>query len=69
MAKEFIQKNYKKEITLEEISREACVSPHYFSRLFKEETGENFIDYLTKIRIQKAKKFLEEGDLSIKDIS
>lgn len=67
-AKSYIDKNYNKEITLDEISREACVSPHYFSRLFKEETGENYIDYLTNKRIDKAKEIMEDSDLSIKEI-
>jgi two-component system, response regulator YesN len=68
MAKDFIYKNYVNDITLEDVSREVCVSPHYFSRLFKEETSENFIEYLTKVRINKAKELMESTDLSIKDI-
>lgn len=67
-AKAYIEKNYSSEITLAEISREICVSPHYFSRLFKEETGENFIEYLTKIRIKKAKELMKTTDLTVKEI-
>lgn len=67
-AKKYIKANYNKEITLDELSRHTCVSPHYFSRLFKEETGENYIDYLTKIRIEKARELMESSDLSIKEI-
>ncbi len=64
----FIKENYKSDITLEDVSREVNISPHYFSKLFKDETGENFIEYLTSLRIQKAKEFLERGYLSIKEI-
>ncbi|QOX64747.1 response regulator [Anoxybacterium hadale] len=67
-AKEYIKSNYSKSITLEDVAREINVSPQYLSKLFKEETGENFIDYLTSIRIRIAKSLLEGDDLSIKEI-
>lgn len=67
-AKLFIKENFSREITLEEVSKSVCVSPHYFSRLFKEETSENFIEYLTKVRIDKAKEFMKTSNLSIKEI-
>lgn len=68
-AKEYIEANYHKPITLDEVSREVSVSSQYLSKLFKLEMKENFIDYLTTIRIEKAKSFLEEGKLTIKQIS
>ena len=67
-AKEYIKTNYSKSITLEDVAREINVSPQYLSKLFKEETGENFIDYLTGIRIRIAKSLLEGEELSIKEI-
>ena len=44
------------------------ISPYYFSKLFKEDTGVNFIEYLTSVRIQEAKRLLLDGERSIKDI-
>ena len=67
-AKEYIKTNYSKAITLEDVAREINVSPQYLSKLFKEETGENFIDYLTSIRIRIAKNLLEGDELSVKEI-
>ncbi|SFR84532.1 helix-turn-helix domain-containing protein [Anaeromicropila populeti] len=67
-AKEYMEENYKKDISLDEVSRIVDISPYYFSKLFKEETGENFIEYLTNIRIEVAKKLLRNSDLSIKNI-
>ena len=67
-AKLFIDENFSEEITLEEISRVVCVSPQYFSRLFKEETSKNFIEYLTKVRIDRAKELMKNSNLSIKEI-
>ena len=45
------------------------ISPFYFSKLFKEETGANFIDYLTMARIERAKGFLRDKARSVKEIS
>ncbi len=67
-AKLFIEENYHKDISLEDVSRIVDISSYYFSKLFKEETGENFIEYLTNIRIDKAKKLLQNRDMSIKNI-
>jgi two-component system response regulator YesN len=44
------------------------ISPHYFSKLFKDEVGETFIDYITNLRIQKSKELLAESQLSGKEI-
>lgn len=68
MAIDYINKNYRKDISLEDVSREVNINPYYFSKRFKEETGVNFIDYLTGIRIRKAKELLEDPRLSIKEI-
>lgn len=68
-AKRYIEENYgNKDISLDDVSREVDISPYYFSKLFKEETGENFIDYLTAIRIEKAKELLLGGSYSMKEI-
>ncbi|HWQ78140.1 MAG TPA: response regulator [Anaerovoracaceae bacterium] len=67
-AKDYIKANFSKTITLEDVAREIHVSPQYLSKLFKDETGENFIEYLTGIRIRNAKSMLEGDELSIKEI-
>lgn len=67
-AREYIQENFRKEISLDDVSREVNVSPYYFSKLFKEESGENFIEYLTRLRIDEARTLLESRDMSIKEI-
>ncbi len=68
-AKEYIQNHFMQDLSLDEVSKKVQISPYYFSKLFKKETGENFIEYLTKIRIEKAKKFLRETQMSMKEIS
>lgn len=67
-AKAYIDSHYFKEISLDEVSREVNISPYYFSKLFKEETGGNFIDYVTAIRMEKAKELLSSTDKSMKEI-
>ncbi|MBR4169271.1 MAG: response regulator [Lachnospiraceae bacterium] len=68
VAKEYILANYQNDISLDDVSREVDISPYYFSKLFKEETGENFIEYVTNIRIEKAKQLLTSSRLSMKEI-
>jgi two-component system, response regulator YesN len=65
----YIDKNYLKDITLEETASHCRLSSFYFSKLFKKEKGITFIDYLTAKRIGKAKKLLLNSNLSIKEIS
>ena len=67
-AMEYIRNNYSREISLDDVSRQVNISPYYFSKIFKEESGLNFIEYLTNIRIDKAKELLSETDMSIKEV-
>lgn len=67
-AKKYIDANFGRDISLDDVSREIQISPYYFSKLFKEETGGNFIEYLTGIRIERAKQLLHETELSMKEI-
>ena len=68
MAKDYIRSNYNKDISLDDVSRAVNISPYYFSKIFKENTGENFIEYLTNIRIDKAKELLGTTEYSMKEI-
>ena len=67
-AKTYIDGNYGRDLSLDEVSKAVDISPYYFSKLFKEETGENFIEYLTKVRISRAKELLTDPNVSIKEV-
>ncbi len=67
-AKEYINKNFTKNITLEDVSMAVNISSYYLSKIFKDSTGENFIDYLTALRIEKAKSLLSTTSYSMKEI-
>ncbi len=67
-AKDFINHNYHREISLDDVSQDVNISPYYFSKVFKDETGENFIEYLTNIRMNQAKQLLQNTNKSMKEI-
>lgn len=64
----YINSNYNYEITMEQVANHVSVSSYYFSKIFKEILGENYIDYVTNIRMNKAKEILLKTDISIKEI-
>ncbi|MEA4972290.1 HTH-type transcriptional activator RhaS [bioreactor metagenome] len=62
---EFLEKNYMKNITLNDLSRLTGLSKYYLLRSFTKEKGISPYCYLETIRIDKAKKLLEQGVLPI----
>lgn len=64
-AVDFLHAHYHEQISLNEVAEHAFVSTYYISRMFKRETGKNFVDYLNDIRIEKAKELLK--DVSLKN--
>lgn len=57
----YIGEHYNEEIGLVELADLVEMNPAYLSILFKEEVGMSFIKYLTKVRMEAAKKLLREG--------
>lgn len=57
----FIHLNYETELSLQEVAEHSNMSSTYFSVLFKEQMGESYIKYVTKLRIEQAKKLLKNG--------
>jgi two-component system, response regulator YesN len=56
----YVTMNIEKKITLDEVSSYLYLNPSYFSRLFKKEVGETFVEYVTKMKINRAKELLEQ---------
>ncbi len=65
MAKQYIENNYMKSISLDEVSTHAGFSATYFSTLFKKETGSTFLEYLSSVRMNQSKELLKETNKSI----
>lgn len=67
--KEYIEKHMHEDITLDIIAARFYLNPSYVSQLFKKETGENYVDFLIDLKMEKAKKLLGNPGLRIQDIS
>lgn len=66
---DYIAKNYSSPIGLREVAEAVGLSKNHFCRLFKQETGENFLDYLNNLRIERAKQLLVSTELNINSIA
>ena len=62
---ELINNNYMDDISLDYLASKLYVNPFFISRLFKKNLNDNYINYLTKVRIEKAKQLLACTDLKI----
>jgi len=68
-AVDYVKKNYMNKITLEDTAAYVFLSPAYFSRIFKEEMGDNFNTYVNTVRVEGAKKLLLNEKIALVDIS
>ena len=66
---QYIATHYAEHITLEDTARMVYLSPAYLSRVFKQETGRTFNEYLNGVRIRKAKELLAHRELRMTDIA
>ena len=64
----YIDLNFKEDISLNNISNALNMSSFYFSKIFKSEYSQNFIDYLTEYKMNKAVELLKNTTLSVKEI-
>ena len=68
-AKEYIQENYKEDdMSLQSVASYVNVSSNHFSAIFRRETGDTFIDYLTMVRMNKAKDLLVCTSMKTSDV-
>jgi len=65
----FIRENYFKPISLERIAKIAKMSPFAFSRYFKKNCGAGFVEYLNRVRTNKACYLLRETEYQVHDIA
>ncbi|QOS80862.1 AraC family transcriptional regulator [Paenibacillus sp. JNUCC31] len=65
----FIDEHYRNELSLESCADAEQMTPYALSKAFKQVSGMNFIDYLTRVRMDAAKQLLRETTMKINDIA
>jgi len=68
-AVDYIKRKYAESLTLEDVAESLNISPFYLSRILKKHTGRNYTDLVAEMRISKAKEFLRDVNLSIKEVT
>lgn len=68
-AADYIREHYRENMSLNFVSTRYYITSSYFSSMFKEIIGENFVEFLTRIRMEKAKEMLENTALKVGQIS
>lgn len=61
MIKNYICENYSHDVSMSHVSEKFNVSPTYLSKLFHEKTGQKYIDFVTQVRMEEAKKILKNN--------
>lgn len=68
-AKEYIDEHYMENLSLNVLAEEIHMNPYYFSSFFKKNTGENFKDYVNRVRIEHAVPMLISSDRKTYEIA
>jgi two-component system response regulator YesN len=70
VAQSYIDGHYgEPNLSLEEVAAAARISPGYLSRLLKHETGFSFVDYLTRVRINKAVQIMSDPAVKVYEVA
>jgi len=65
----YINENYYKDISLEDVANHVFLNSVYFCRFFKQKTNETFTDYITKVRMERAMELIDKGKYKTYEIS
>lgn len=68
-ALKLIRAKYAEDVKLQTVADELAIHPVWLSQLFKRETGSNFLDYVTDLRIRKAQELLRQSNMKIYEIA
>jgi len=67
-AKQFVQSNVEESISLAQVAKHVNVSRFYFCKLFKKTTGMTLTEYVSRVRVEKAKSLLVDPSLRISEV-
>ncbi|WP_234032922.1 response regulator transcription factor [Paenibacillus faecalis] len=68
-AQKYVIQHVTEKLTLEEMAGYLNLNSSYFSRLFKRETNQNFIEYVNMVKLQKAKQLLQQSNITVEEVS
>lgn len=68
-AAQYIQENYFEDLTLSMLAEKFNMESSYFSKIFRQELGENVILYITQRRMEKAKEYIENTDINLTEVA
>jgi AraC-like DNA-binding protein/ligand-binding sensor protein len=68
-AKKFIEEHQTEDLSLSQVAKAVNTSSFYFCKMFRKVTGINFTDYLSRLRIERAKNLLLNPNLRISEIA
>jgi AraC-like DNA-binding protein len=68
-AAEYAYRNLNKKITLKDLATQACLDASYFTRLFKKATGETPMEFVRRLKVERAGTMLVNSDLTIGQVS
>ena len=68
-ARKFIEERSTEQLSLEKVAKAVEINPTHLSEKFKQVTGTKFVDYIARMRFEKARKLLEDVDLRISEIA
>ena len=68
-ARKFIQEHATEKLSLEKVARAVAINPTHLSEKFKQVTGIKFVDYIARVRFERARKLLEDLNLRISEIA
>ena len=70
IAKQYVQNNYNRDISMAEVAEMVSMSYSYFSRVFKEQLHQSFSEYVLSVRMREAKRLMEEDPaIKIKEVA
>lgn len=69
MAVQYIQEHYNENIAINDLAERYEMSPNYFSSIFKKEMNQSTVNYITGLRMEKARELLEKSYMSVADIA
>lgn len=66
--RDFVHQNYAKDVSISYVSEFFNLSPTYFSKLFHERTGQKYIDFVTEVRMENAKRLIQrQPEITVKE--